>query len=365
MTQLAILLFLVVSTAWAAPAWVPAFKGRVFQRPVALLSAPDATSHFFVVEQDGRIMAFDPLGKAAAKVFLDIQKLVRTENGEEGLLSAALHPNFKRNGYVYVWYSKAHAKPRAGVLERFQARGGKVDIATRQTLLKIEKRYGNHNGGTVVFGPDGMLYLSVGDGGAGGDPHGNGQNLGTLLGKILRLDVDQGLPYTVPKGNPFVATPKARPEIWSYGWRNPWRMSFDPGTRALWVGDVGQNAWEEIDIDQAGGNFGWNLREGRHDFDNKRTARLVEPVFDYARDKGACVTGGIVYRGQKLKSLRDKYVFADFSSSRVWTLDANAPTDASLRELPSSPENPASFAVDAAGEVYVIGYGGSIFKYVE
>lgn len=362
MTKMALILFLLAASAWSQPRWVPAFAGRVFERPVALLCDPAPGGLFYVVEQDGRLMAFDPRSKVPAKAFLDIRKDVRTENGEEGLLSVALHPRFGENGRFYAWYSQAMAKPRAGVLESFQLKGGKL---SRQILLRAEKRYGNHNGGTVLFGPDGLLYLSVGDGGAGGDPHGHGQDLGSLLGKILRLDVNGASPYAIPKDNPFVKTPKALPEIWSYGWRNPWRMSFDPKTGALWVGDVGQNDWEEVSIAKAGGNFGWNLREGRHRFKEGRHRSLIEPVFDYGREQGSSISGGVVYRGQKLASLRGRYVFGDFVSSRVWTLDAAKPGDASLRKLPRVPQNPAAFATDADGELYVVGYGGTVYRYEE
>src|SRR5262245_55773378 len=282
-----------------------AFPALHFDRPLCLVHPGDGSGRLFVVEQAGRIHVFPERSDAAsATLFLDISGSVRRVHNEEGLLALAFHPNFAQNGSFYVWYSAS--SPLRNVLARFQVSprdSNRADPGSETVLLEVPKPFGNHNGSTLVFGADGYLYLSTGDGGSAGDPQGNGQNLGALLGKILRIDVDRtegGRGYAIPADNPFVGRAGARGEVWAWGLRNVWRMSFDRDTGMLWAGDVGQDLWEEIDIIVRGANYGWNLREGMHPFRSGTSqVPLVDPVVEYSHDEGASVTGGYVYRGQR------------------------------------------------------------------
>ncbi|MFM7809831.1 MAG: PQQ-dependent sugar dehydrogenase, partial [Planctomycetota bacterium] len=244
------------------------FPQLELRRPVQALQAPGDAHSLYVLEQAGRIVRLDlqDASVTEAPTWMDIREQVHDRGNEEGLLSLAFHPKFAENGQFFVYYSAT--SPRRSELTRFTVdrTSGKPDIRSAKVLLEIPQPYSNHNGGTVLFGPDGMLYLSIGDGGAANDPHNHGQNPSTLLGTVIRIDVDRavdGKPYTIPADNPFVGNAKAAPEVWAYGLRNVWRMSFDRGSGKLFGGDVGQNAWEEIDIIQRGGNYGWNVREGR------------------------------------------------------------------------------------------------------
>ena len=247
---------------------VRAFRKLTFRRPLFLTHAGDASGRLFVGEQRGVIRVFaNRPDVQLAGVFLDIQSKVRMAHNEEGLLSLAFHPQYARNGSFFIYYSASD--PRRGVLSRFNVRRDDPEVAdpaSEQVILEVEQPWGNHNGATVLFGPDGFLYLSLGDGGSAGDPLNSGQDLSTLLGSILRIDIEHkadGRAYAIPADNPFVDRPGARGEIWAYGLRNVWRMSFDRSTGDLWAGDVGQNAWEEIDLITKGGNYGWNIREAR------------------------------------------------------------------------------------------------------
>jgi quinoprotein glucose dehydrogenase len=241
---------------------------------------------------------------------------------------------------------------------------GSIDVEKEEVLLEIEQPWGNHNGGTVLFGPDGMLYLSVGDGGAANDPHGAGQRLDTLLGKVLRLDVSavgEQRPYTIPADNPFTETEGARPEIWATGLRNVWRMSFDPKTGALWAGDVGQNAWEEVDIIKRGGNYGWNEREGSHPFQptGGDAGRFIEPVFEYGRNLGGSITGGSVYRGDLYPSMDGLYIFGDYMSGRLWAIQQNADGAFQTRDItPKDRRFPSSFGVAPDGTILMCAFSG-------
>jgi glucose/arabinose dehydrogenase len=336
-----------------------AWPALTFKQPVALVSAPHLEGKVFVVEQAGKVWCVE---HGHRKLFLDITPEVRRENAEEGLLSLAFHPGRRAKDLFYAIYSVKGASPRRTRLSAFEG-----TPPQERTLLEIEKPWGNHNGSTLAFGPEGFLYISLGDGGSGGDPHNNAQNLGSLLGKILRIDVDHARPplaYAVPYDNPFSQTPTARPEIWAYGLRNPWRMAFDESTWALWVGDVGQDTREEIDLVQRGGNYGWNWREGSFPFKQgaPAEAKFIEPVFDYGRDLGFCVTGGVVSRKGGPESLIGRYVFADFGSRRVWSMDAEKPGAGSLRDEGKAPDAVCSFGVDGEGGVYAVGYGGGIWK---
>jgi glucose/arabinose dehydrogenase len=302
-------------------------------RPVQALQAPGDDRALFVLEQAGRVLRLDlPSTQATEAVtWLDIRKQVNDQGNEEGLLSMVFHPKYRENGFVYVYYTAS--RPRRSELTRFTVdkAAGRPDIASAKVLLEVGQPYANHNGGTVLFGPDGMLYLSLGDGGAANDPQGHGQNPGSLLGKVIRIDVDReegGRPYAIPKDNPFVGVQGTRPEIWALGLRNVWRMSFDRGTGRLYGGDVGQNAWEEIDIIERGGNYGWNPREGRHEFAGVKPgaapARFIDPVAEYGRSEGVSVTGGFVYRGERLPGLRGVYLYADYAFGTIWGLRCDA-----------------------------------------
>jgi glucose/arabinose dehydrogenase len=297
-------------------------------------------------------------------------------NVEEGLLGLAFHPAFADNGRFFINYvTRADGKDISRVAEwrlsptddLAHARAAPVRI-----LLEVEQPYANHDGGQLTFGPDGYLYIGWGDGGSSFDPHGNGQNPQTFLGSILRIDVngrDPGKPYRVPPDNPFVGRPGYRPEVWAYGVRNPWRYSFDPAGRLI-VADVGQNTWEEIDIVQAGDNLGWSLKEGfaclRTDPVACRRAGLVDPIYAYGRADGSCITGGYVYAGTRIASLRGLYVFGDFGSGRLFALEL--PKDRSVRvnqpiALGQWPLSPSTFGRDAHGEIYVASFsGGEIYR---
>jgi len=349
---------------------VSAFPQLSFTRPVDLQHPPDNTNRLFVVEQAGLISVFPNDPKATTKkTFLDIREKVDDEGNEEGLLGLAFHPDFQTNGYVYVNYTASD--PNRTVISRFKVSTSNADAADPESelvLLTFEQPYSNHNGGQVSFGPDGYLYIAVGDGGSGGDPHDNGQNRATLLGSILRIDVDKqenGKKYGIPSDNPFAKNKNGyRAEIYAYGLRNPWRFSFDTENGQLWTGDVGQNAYEEIDIIEKGGNYGWNTMEGNHCFEPKNDcdhSGLKMPVHEYGRSEGISVTGGFVYRGSALKDLHGKYVYADYATRRVWALDdRNGRAGNTL--LFEADFNISSFGVDQHQELYLCGFDGKIYK---
>jgi glucose/arabinose dehydrogenase len=306
--------------------------------PVDVATAGDGSGRLFVLEQAGRIRIVDGTG-LVDRPFLDIATRV-TSGGEQGLLGLAFHPDFPTDPRFFVDYTDLQGDT---VVSEFRVDGadpGAADRDSERVLVHIHQPFANHNGGGVVFGPDGMLYIATGDGGSGGDPLGNGQRLDTLLGKILRIDVDgsvagTGQPYRIPVDNPFVGVTGAQPEIWLTGLRNPWRIRFDAETGDLWIGDVGQSAWEEIDVARAGAkgiNFGWNKMEGFHCYapSNGCDQRgLTLPVAEYGHDLGCAVIGGVVVRGSDQPLLDGRYVFADSCSGNFWTLD---PTGEGRRE---------------------------------
>ena len=310
-------------------------------RPVQAFQRPGDTTNLYIVEQPGRILIADPAKRDTkeAAVFLDIRERVNDGGNEEGLLSIAFHPDFPRKRELYAYYTAS--KPRRSLLSRFTVSedGMTADPASEEVLLTIEQPYSNHNGGTVVFGPDGFAYLSIGDGGAANDPHHYAQNLGSLLGKVIRIDVsrkgDKGEPYAVPADNPFVGREGALPEIWASGTRNIWRMAFDPKTGDLWAGDVGQNIYEEVSLIKRGGNYGWNAREGFHAFrGGKGEGPFEEPIVEYHHREGLSITGGQVYRGKAIPALDGVYIYADFVSSNVW----------GIRMIDGAPTKPAIIA---------------------
>ena len=342
---------------------IEAFPDLSFESPIEFMHAGDGTNRLFVVEQPGVIKVFDRAAKKPS-VFLDIAKNVKY-GGEMGLLGLAFHPEFKKNGYFYLNYNRD--KPLRTVISRFKVskdNPNQVDPASEQVLLTFNQPYSNHNGGKLAFGPDGLLYIATGDGGSGGDPHNNGQNKATFLGKILRIDVnttDDGLAYGIPKDNPFVNDSRAKGEIYAYGLRNPWRFSFDAQTKQLWAGDVGQNELEEIDIITKGGNYGWRVKEAKDCFNPKRDCaekNLTDPVLEYNHANGdVSVTGGAVYRGKKIPALQGKYIYADYASGRVWALTHDGAKAVKNELLFKHAGTISAFGEDAERELYFCDHG--------
>ena len=288
-----------------------------------------------------------------------------TSGGERGLLGLAIHPDFPADPRVFVNFTDTNGDTVIASLAVAQADPDQIDPDSFRQLLFVDQPYPNHNGGAVLFGPDGYLYLALGDGGAGGDPHDNGQGLDTLLGKILRIDVDAGDSYGIPSDNPFAGT-DGMDEIWHYGLRNPWRMSFDRETGDLWIGDVGQGQWEEVDVARAGEgglNFGWNVMEGAHCYGSDTCSQegLTLPVTEYGRDVGSVVIGGYVYRGEAFPVLEGAYLFADFSSG-LYAIDGAASTLAAPARVGDVDGSAAAFGEDANGELYVASLGGTIYR---
>ena len=336
-------------------------------RPIVLTHAGDGSDRVFVATEQGVIHVFPNDQKATkTKVFLDIQDRVsyNDKNNEEGFLGLVFHPKYKENGEFFVFYTTKKAK-LTNVLSRFRVSKDDPDRAdpdSEEELLRISKPYWNHDGGVLCFGPDGFLYFTHGDGGAGNDLQDNGQNLNTLLGKVLRIDVDHkdaGKNYAIPKDNPFVDRPGARPEIWAYGLRNVWRMSFDRTTGRLWAADVGQNLFEEIDFIQKGGNYGWNRREGLHPFGARGTGPrpdFIEPVWEYDHDVGKCIIGGYVYHGSRLPELEGCYIYGDFVTTKIWALRYDDAKGRVVANRPIKDRGKAmfSFGEDEKGEIYLL-----------
>lgn len=348
------------ANAELSPVQLERYTSLAFPMMTGLHQMPDG--RWLVLEQQGRIMTFRE-GDSQATVFLDLRDRV-TSGGEEGLLGLALAPDFATSGVFFVDYSAAN--PRRSVLSSFTSSGAEADRASERIILEVAQPFANHNGGQLAFGPDGFLYYGLGDGGSGGDPQGHGQNKDTLLGSLLRIDVRDRTRYVVPPDNPLVGQ-AGRPEIWAYGLRNPWRFSFDTATGALWLADVGQNSWEEVNLITKGGNYGWNIMEGAHCFRGASCdqAGLVLPIFEYARSGGDCsVTGGFVYRGSQVPALRGAYVYGDYCSGSVWALRSSAGVAGAHAEIAMSGTRIGSFAQDRAGEVYVLEHAtqGRIFR---
>jgi glucose/arabinose dehydrogenase len=355
-----------------------AFPNLTFQRPVDMMPAPDSTNRLFVVEQGGTIRSFNRDASASStNIFLDISSKVRTVDFEEGLLGLAFHPNYRSNGNFYVYYSASN--PRRNVVARYHvdpSTPNRADSTSGVVLFEYEKPYGNHNGGQLRFGADGYLYISIGDGGNAGDPHRNAQDSSAVLGKILRIDVDNpsgGRQYGIPNDNPFAGNTKGyRPEIYALGLRNPWRFSFDRQTGWLWVGDAGQDKIEEVNVVRRGGNYGWNMLEGSGCFFPKlrcdsaaRAMGMAMPIWDYTHNLGSAVVGGFVYRGSAMSNLVGRYIFGDFGSGRIWALSYDA-QDTSAKEaieIARTDKFIAAFGYDAQNEIYVIGLDGKIYTF--
>lgn len=321
---------------------------------------PDGSGRLFVVEKIGHIHVIED-GLLVDTPFLNIEDRVNDSSNEMGLLGLAFHPNYAQNGYFYVNYTGSGGDT---FISRFQVAANNpylADPASEVNLLRLNQPFPNHNGGGLDFGPDGYLYAGLGDGGAAGDPLGNAQNTNTLLGSILRLDVDSAEPYAIPADNPFGN------EIWAYGLRNPWRIAFDPVSGDLFIGDVGQNQWEEIDHLPAGSpggvNFGWDYREGSHPYDGDAPAGLTDPVAEYSHQGGHCsVTGGYVYRGS-MPEWNGIYLYGDYCSGMIWGLIQSGGGWQS-QVLFDTDVRITSFGQDEAGEVYLIGDGGEVYQLV-
>ncbi|NNE90589.1 MAG: glucose sorbosone dehydrogenase [Verrucomicrobiales bacterium] len=366
------------------------YSGLETERPLALVVPPDGTNRRFLVEQTGKIRIL-PADESAtgAKLFADFADTMEVEkNFEEGLLGLAFHPEFKENGKLYVHYTAQG--PKRSVISEFIAKGDSLDMNSERILMEVQQPEWNHNSGNLLFGPkDGMLYIAFGDGGFRDGIHLLAQRLQAWNGKVLRIDVNsksEGREYGIPSDNPFVDVPAACPEIWALGLRNPWGMSIDPETGDFWLADVGQDLWEEVNLIEKGGNYGWNYQEGARDFATRtelmgllkrknnppRGVQFIPPVHEYSRADGLSITGGFVYRGDKVPSLKGHYIFGDWKFGNMWALDydsvAGEVKGNHQIEKPADPAKPnvqpTGIYPDENGEVIVLGWNGRIFRIV-
>lgn len=345
-----------------------------FSSPVSFEAPDDGTNRIFILEQGGAIRTIQA-GVVLPVPFLDISSQI-VSGGETGLLGMVCHPNFTASGRFYVDYTRQLSTGQLQtVISEFAVSTvdpNQADPSSERQLLVVDQPYANHNGGQLAFGAGGFLYVALGDGGSGGDPSGNAQNTNVLLGKILRIDVDppfaSGKQYAIPSDNPFSGG-GGLPEIWAYGFRNPWRFSFDRSNGQLIAGDVGQGAWEEVDLVVKGGNYGWNIMEGNHCYPpsvaNCGMAGLTLPIAEYGHDAsgGSSIIGGYVYRGSAVADLEGTYVFGDLSSGRVWALKQDAMLTWHMTQVLTHNLTVSSFGQDAAGELYLLDYGnGAVLR---
>ena len=362
-------------SAATAPRIALQYVASGLHAPVFATGAGDGSGRIFIVQQGGTIKILKAVGGLVPTPFLDIHTLVSC-CGERGLLGLAFHPQYKTNGKLYVNYTDTSGNTVVAEYRRASWDANRVNLTTRRVLLHVVQPYANHNGGMLAFGVDGDLYIGLGDCGSGGDPQNRAQNRTTLLGKMLRIDVNGttgSLPYRIPSTNPFVGTYGAD-EIWSYGLRNPWRFSFDRSNGDLWIGDVGQNAWEEIDhsLRTAGNgrwaNFGWRVLEGFHCYNPSTgcsTAGKTMPLLEYSHSLGCAVIGGYVYRGPTLAALAGWYLFGDECSGRIWAVSTGATSPATPQQLLDTTYTISSFGQDDRGELYVLDIaGGRMYRVV-
>ena len=347
---------------------VEAYPQLTFKQPLEYVHAGDGSNRAFVVEKGGKIYVFDNDPQVTtANIFLDLSGKADSSSSEKGLLGLAFHPRFAQNGFFYVNYTARGST----IVARYQVNASRPDqglLDSEEVLLTIAQPFSNHNGGHLAFGPDGYLYIGMGDGGSGGDPQGNAQNLNSLLGKMLRIDVDQagaGKFYGIPEDNPLAGNNSGhREEIYAYGLRNPWKFSFDHNGR-LWVADVGQNQVEEIDLVEKGLNYGWNIMEGSLSYNNSDPSRnegLQLPVWEYRHSLGQSITGGYVYYGSQTPSLTGFYIYGDYVSGLIWALRLDAAAAPQNQLLLDSSLNISSFGLDKNNELYIIDLGGKIYK---
>jgi glucose/arabinose dehydrogenase len=355
------------------------FAGVNLSLPTSLIQAPDDASRWFAIEKAGRIVVFDnDMVNATGSTFLDITARVDSGPSEAGLLGIAFHPDFATNGEVFVSYTAP--TPLTSTISRFRSIDGNLtlDPMSEEVILTVIQEADNHNGGDIAFGPGPAYYLfaGFGDGGGGGDPNGNGQNTTTLLGSVIRIDVNIAVGYSIPPLNPFAGNAQCLmgsgggncPEIFAWGFRNPWRFSFDRMTGDLWVGDVGQSDWEEVDRVQINQNYGWNTREGAHCYPpgtSCDSTGLTDPITEYGHGLGSSITGGYVYRGSAILDLVGRYVFGDFGSGRIWAVPANSPIGTDPIQIADTTHSIAAFGEGVDGELYLLDYGaGTIHQII-
>ncbi len=371
-TILTLLTILFSNTVIAQLQLENAFPNLSFTQPVDIQSPPDGTNRIFVLSQPGIIYSFDnDPNVTETNLFLDIRNQVLS-GGEQGLLGLAFHPDYASNGYFFVNYTRE--SPRRTVISRFKVSDSnpdEADINSELVIMEVNQPFSNHNAGQIAFGPDGYLYISFGDGGSGGDPQGHGQDRQTLLGSIARIDVDNtsgNLNYSIPTDNPFVGNSNGwREEIYAYGLRNVWRFSFDHETNNLWAADVGQGALEEIDLIKNGGNYGWKIMEGSNCFSPSSGCNqngLELPVWEYGRSEGISITGGYVYRGLNAEEISGKYIYGDWGSGTIWTLDVSG-DQVNNEVIFSTNFRITTFGTDQNGEIHLAeSNSGNIYKIV-
>ena len=344
----------------AAYQWSQVVNG--INAPTDIQNAGDGSGRLFILEQPGRIRILPTNGGLQAIPFLDISGRIGSGGSEQGLLGLAFHPEFARNGYFYVNYTDLNGNTH---ISRFTGSGDSADPESEKNLLTVKQPFPNHNGGALAFGPDGFLYIGLGDGGSAGDPYGNAQSSNSLLGKILRIDVNNGDPYAVPGDNSYASDGAGYKEIWASGVRNPWRFSFDKLTGDLWIGDVGQNLWEEIDFVRAltpgGLNFGWNKMEATHPYKGVAGPEFTAPIAEYPHAAECSVTGGYVYRGAAMPDWQGVYFYGDYCSGAMWGL-TSPPQGAQPTLLFQTGFRISTFGTDEAGELYAADYNGAIYR---
>ena len=349
------------------------FPALSFNEPVGLVKAPNDPDTWYVVERRGTIRRFnDDPNVATTEVFASLTSIVDAGPQEAGLLGMAFDPAFATNGFVFLSYTTTGSPLDSRIVRYSAPGGGPLDTGTGVEVLRVAQNQSNHNGGQISFGPDGLLYGAFGDGGGGGDPGNNGQDTGNLRGTIIRISLQPDGSYLIPGDNPFAGNALCRtadslagcPEIFAWGLRNPWRFSFDRTSGTLLAGDVGQGSLEEIDRIQVGGNYGWAVREGNECFGQATcpTAGLIDPIHVYGRTDGRSVTGGFVYRGAAMPALAGRYVFGDFVTGRIWSIDPTVQAPGPSELVSESSLSIASFGEDETGELFVVDFGGGLYQ---